>query len=260
MNDFEKIFSDKLHNYKTPPPTNGWDQLNAALDDKKKAKRKIVFWRAAAAVLLLFVAGVSWWGIQPQSGESSIADENSVGTTLPQVDEQEQPSAPLAFEEENAASLQAQEQDVPQNKMKVEETEPQKTDEKAAKSSAKKEKPQHDALPQTESLLASAEEEKADVPEVQPLEEVQAVEALAVEPLILAKDELLALEPMKTKVSTPVTIIYKPGNVPDDDDKNLAMELLSELKNTNISFSEIRNAKAELLAKVFSKKENEVSP
>lgn len=264
MNDFDKIFSEKLYNHKTPPPANGWDQLNAALAKEQHAKRKVIFWRVAAAVLLLLIGGSGWWiGSQHQEA-TQLADDKRVETKVPEVVDNEfsakEDTNQLALEEKQYANPSAGNNvQSTENYNNTPDNTSVKSPEKQSKAEVNKQEPQVEQ--QTQPMLASTEEEQMNNSAGEPnVEQIQSVETLTVEPLAPLEKELLAMEPIKTELSTPVTIIYKPGAAPNEEEKNIALELLSELKNTNITFSDIRNAKAELLAKVFSKKENEVTP
>lgn len=257
MNDFDKIFSEKLHNHKTPPPANGWDQLNAALDKEQNTKKKVVYWRVAAAITLIFLTGIVWWGMHKDLQQVPVADESPMPVEEPNLLEQQMDEKPgqIALNDELA----------PTDLTKKQKNISEKSAESVVEHRSEEKKIEKKQEKQTQSALASAEIETTDTTTIQPIENVQTVEALALEPLTITKNELLALESVKSRVSTSVTIIYKPGTTSADqfeetEDKGLAMELLNDIKNSSISFSDIRNAKAELLAKVFSKKENEVTP
>lgn len=260
MNDFDKIFSEKLYNHKTPPPTNGWAQLNAALDRENKAKKKIIYWRVAAVIALLLLAGIAWWGIDEDLQKVPVGEQMQIPAEEPALLELQMDKEPksLALKEELAPTdLDEKQESIPE---KSEKANAQHTNEEKNIRTKNKEQTQNE-----KSDLTLASIEVSDSLKVQPIENIQPVETLAVEPLAIAESELLALESVKARVSPAVTIIYKPGNVGSEnleinDEKSIAMELLNDIKNSNISFSDIRNAKAELLAKVFSKKENEVTP
>ncbi|MDF9797669.1 hypothetical protein OKW21_002932 [Catalinimonas alkaloidigena] len=264
MHDFDKIFSEKLYHHKTPPPANGWDQLNSALDKEQHAKRKVIFWRVAAVVLLLLLGGTGWWfGSQPQT-DTQLADKNSTETIIPKASEKdfspEEETNLLALEEKRSSNTTADTNErSDKNQNNDAENIVKQPLSKEPKDMLNKQNTQ--PTPHAQLVYASRDEKQSDNFDDEPkLEQIQRVETVNVEPLAPLEKELLAMEPVKTDINTPVTIIYKPGAAPDDEEKNIALELLSELRNSNISFSEIRNAKAELLAKVFSKKENELTP
>lgn len=264
MNDFDKIFSEKLYNHKTPPPANGWDQLNAALAKEQHAKRKIIFWRVAAAVLLLLIGGSGWWIGRQQHEATQLADDKRVETKVSEMSGNEfsakEDTNQLALEEkQNVNPAAGTNTQSAENHNNTPNHTSVKSPERQSKAEVNKQEPQLEQ--EAQPVLASTEEEEINSSAGEPnVEQIQSVETLTVEPLAPLEKELLAMEPQKTELSTPVTIIYKPGAAPNEGEKNIALELLSELKNTNITFSDIRNAKAELLAKVFSKKENEVTP
>ncbi len=261
MNDFDKIFSDKLHHYKSTPPANGWEQLNAALDKEQRAKKKIIFWRVAAAILLLAVAGTSWW-ISTNPRKTMIADQTSVETNvLVEVEEKPNPDSGQLALEESVNNDQTEKLASVSSKAQTEEPAVFAEDEDHKHKKVTTEKRQLQHTPKVSTNVALATEESSDSTALLPGKSIQTIETLAVQPLGLVESELVAMEALPTKVSPPVTIIYKPGAQSlENEGKNVALEFLSELRNANISFSEIRNAKTELLAKVFSKKENEVTP
>ncbi|WPP50574.1 hypothetical protein [Catalinimonas niigatensis] len=230
------------------------------MDIEEKVKKKLVYWRVAAAILLLLMSGAGWLGIHHHSPLYSLADETNVDTEAPNEVGKHlgKDSAQSTLENNTATADQPEEERL--EKKNITPVTKSKPDE-----IKKVEKRQNRARQTPQPTLASAEIEKMDTTEMQPIENIQSIEKLAIEPLTIVQNELLALESVKSRVSTSVTIIYKPGTTSADqleetEDKGLAMELLNDIKNSSISFSDIRNAKAELLAKVFSKKENEVTP
>ncbi|WKN31263.1 hypothetical protein PZB74_20130 [Porifericola rhodea] len=254
MNDLEKIFSEKLHNYKTPPPAEGWEQLSAALDAEEKGRKKIYLWRVAAAILLLFIVGVSWQSSQSTLDNSTLSEELEPDTSSksPAYETVPEQLALSDKKESIPAIAEVETQKVAKDKRNsVEPKDHVKELNSAPKLVAQA--PQDELVTQTSSTPVESPNKIME-------EQLKSFEIMEVEPLELNETDLLAVDVPTTKFSEPVTIIYKPGAEQlYEEDKANALDFLSELKNSNISFSEIRNAKSELLAKVFNKKENEVT-
>ena len=246
MKDFDKVFSDKLYDYKSPPPTDLWNQLDNALIVEQQKKRKVFFLRIAAAVSLLLVAGsLIWVNSDIQKGEDmakvkpaieSIAqpDDNAKNADqLANRDLQAQVEKPTSEEPNHAKQAQTLQAKKPQ----------------AAAPDNKMAKPQ----------LAKIKEEPKDNSITDTSEKTE-IDPLVPESAQLIPQQLATLDSEIPDIPMNVIIIYKPGqqNLSNKQTESTKpLELLADLKNSGISLSEIRSAKSDLLAKVFNKLDNE---
>lgn len=251
MKDFDKIFSEKLYNHKTPPPASLWDQLDDALEAEQRQNKKVFWWRIAAAIILLMIASSLFW-LQMEQDEGEKVAETHQAPELPK----EQPE--IAPEEiDPLAKAPAPAPTLPDSRVK------QSLEKTVKPSKGEKMHGSQEAVSQEkEPYLAEAHNSsaKSDAVEKSAIHEI---EPLTPEPVKLESQQLANLETEFTNSPGAVTIIYKPGqkttaNV-DQTDLSKPMELLADLKNSKITVSEIRNAKSDLLAKVFNKIDNEFS-
>ncbi len=255
MKDFDKIFSEKLYDHKSPPSSAVWDQLDAALEAEEQRKKKFIFWRVAAAVLLLIVAGGAFWFSREDSKEMMAVSpaQTEEKTSL-------QPEKQLS-EDSSAKDVPSIPEQKADNSLALNQEKVAKPSERKPLSAEKEAVPQENTeMPQTaentEEMQFMANENTAD-PEL-----ISKVNPLELQPLDAASVEMLALDIQQPIINAPVELIYKPGEVSPKHESNAdrenALELLADLKNSGINLAEIRSAKSELLAKVFNKLENEV--
>ncbi len=247
MKDLDKSFSDKLYNHKTTPPADLWTQLDDALETEQRKKRKGIYWRMAAAVSLLLVAGSLFWLNTDKHENETIARVQSAQKTLPR-----QKARPA---DKRARALQ---ENPPQNKVSA--TMPRQ--EKKNQPVQTKEKPPVRPDYHGKALLQPAE--SLENPEDRhTVENTTVPNPLTPEPAKLGRQQPAVLDTEGPYDPVAITIIYKPGKQSGEDtgqsEPNSPLELLAELKDSGISFTEIRSAKTELLAKVFTKIDNKLS-
>jgi len=255
MKDFDKIFSEKLYDHKSPPPSAVWDQLDAALEAEEQRKKKFIFWRVAAAILLLIVAGGAFWFSHEDSKETMAVSpaQTEENTSL-------QPEKQLAQEypAKDVPSVTEQKAD---NSLALNQEKVAKPSERKLLSADKEVVPKENTeMPQTDENTEERQflaDDNTDDPEL-----ISKVNPLELQTLEAASVEMLALDMQQPMINAPVELIYKPGEVSPKNESNAdrenALELLADLKNSGINLAEIRSAKSELLAKVFNKLENEV--
>lgn len=242
MKEFDKIFSEKLYHHKTTPPADLWGAMDEALDREQNKKKKIVFWRVAAAIALLLVAGSLFWVNQDAPSPVQLSEENA--SSLESV----QPVAPrqqdaLASEEEREVSREMEER-VPKQTESVSES-PATIPHQYAE--AKAETPKGATSVDEVSPVTN----RALPPE---LEKINPRQPTLAE---LSSDQPATLAALPQN-SERVTIIYRPGEPLEKAEKGKPLEVLADIKNTGITFAEIRSAKSELLAKVFNKLDQDI--
>lgn len=241
MKDFDKIFSEKLYDHKTPPPADLWGAMDEALDHEQNKKKKIIFWRVAAAIALLLVAGTPFWVNQDTVSPFQLSEENASSV------ESVQPIAPrqqdvLALEE-SEVSREMEERGSKQTESVSESPATfaeQYTQTKAA------------AVEETNTMEELTPEPKRALPPE--LEKINPTQPTLAE---LSSDQPATLAVLPQNPDR-VTIIYSPGEPLQKADKGKPLEVLADIKNTGISFAEIRSAKSELLAKVFNKLDQDI--
>lgn len=244
MKNFDHKFSEKLYSHNTSPPADLWDKLDSALDAERQEKKRILYWRVAAAVtLLLLIGSVFWFNI----------DGTAQTDTTIMAEEKVEPVQEIVSEKQNTLALQdniEDAHDLAQDDIPIDnEPVPVEKDDLNTNSHPSA---SNKMLAQTEKVdqnndqlvlrkgLGPLKPIGPDLPEIE--------------------RQMLATITSLPKTSDPVTVIFKPGNKPDKiQEINKPLELLADLKNSSISFSEIRSAKSELLAKVFNKLDNEFS-
>lgn len=243
MKNFDHKFSEKLYSHKTRPPADLWDKLDSSLDDERQEKKKLLYWKVAAAVIFLLLAGsVVWFNVDSTSG----ADKTII------AEEKVKPVQKFIPEKQNTLALQ-----LPDNV-------PNATDDHTPLAvdhlPVNVVEPKNHVRSRTSNDMLVANE-KND-PNKDQIDVRTAIKPLEpVKPGIpeIERQELATIASLP-KTTDPVRIIFKPGNESDKiQEINKPLELLSDLKNSSISFSEIRSAKSELLTKVFHKLDYEFS-
>jgi len=244
MKNFDHKFSEKLYSHKTSPPADLWDKLDSALDAERQEKTRNLYWRVAAAVtLLLLIGSVVWFNIEGTT-QTNIAMKS---------EEKVEPVQELIPEKHNALALQEKMEDAPglaQDYIPIDnEPVPDEKDESNTNS--------HPIV--SNKMLAQTEKVDQNKDQVVLRNGLRPLKPIGPD-LPEIERQVLATVTSLPKTSDPVTVIFKPGNKPDKiQEINKPLELLADLKNSSISFSEIRSAKSELLAKVFNKLDNEFS-
>ena len=262
MKDIDKIFSDKLYNHKTPPPEGLWDQLDDALDESSKKKWAFIYWRVAAAVILLLIAGGLWF-VNTDEAPEKLANETK---TRPYKNEQPAVTEPDMQQEPTQSALtfdkvpEAQHQPVVDANgdtdialPKASQSSPE-VGNQVVKQAPEEETPsRRGQLTEADPLKPYAEEDESkdsrvllDLPETMPVQGLATLET---------SSEV-------TDAKTSVTIIYKPGAKAglsaNNTGTNKSLNLLADFKNNSISLSKIRNAKSDLLAKVFNRIDQDI--
>ncbi|MFP4340503.1 MAG: hypothetical protein ACLFQO_08670 [Cyclobacteriaceae bacterium] len=243
MKDIDKLFSDKLKHHQQSPPNFAWDKLETKLDAAHGRKRRVLVWRIAAAVSLLLLGGVSLWYSGMLVNESQpLAIE--MATT---ITDQALPEAalPLLPDHLRVAVQQAQKPAVSAQRKSKEEVSENLTAELQDREKATSQQDQ------PETLLAEAEA----LPDEKLKEAPDLLEKIVPENDLSELSAPLAQLEEPRRVKSGITLIYKPGGAESIEKNASPLAFLDELKNSGISIAEIRNAKSELLAKVFSKKE-----
>lgn len=245
MKDIEKLFEDTLKNHKVVPPAHTWEKLHHHLHGKQR-KLKLLYWKIAASVVLVIgaVVAISVF-LDGQSVQPSIVVlENTIQDQLPENKTYEEPSNEGNKVEklENTSSEQQQ----PIAKAKKESAKQvKKTKLPTVTDSEKKQ--------ETEDLSKPAF--LATVPTVQP----NTVQSLKLSGNVTENHDLtrITLVSLDDK-NPPMKVIYKGAN---PQEKNTSLEktfaFLDHLKSTNISLSELRQAKDDLITKAFSSKDHE---
>lgn len=246
MKNFDHKFSEKLYNHKTSPPADLWEKLDGSLEAERNQKKRFLYWRVAAAVtFLLLTTGVVWYNI-----DRTISIENTVVADYEEEPVQElAPEKPneLAYEQQTGSSVNVTQEQKPVA------VDPPPVVEREQKSFSPASNP-NDRLTAGEKVNPTSDQAATDA----------RIKVGLLEPV---KPSLLAVERHESDytaslpiTNAPVTIIFKPGSKADKlPEMNKPLELLADLKNSSFSFSEIRSAKSELLAKVFDKLDNEFS-
>lgn len=244
MEDFDKIFSEKLYNQKTAPPPDLWGAMDEALDREQRNKKKIIYWRVAAAVLLLMVAGGLLW-INDNSA-TTPTEMSKVNEASPETVEELKP------EQYDALALDRATDNPLQDKEEQANHEATQTPDKSVKLVERVESEDADRADQP-AIFQVKNPDRGNVEKTE-LEKMQPIQpALAG----LEADQPATLVFLPDYPET-VTIIYKPGEGKSEVEMGKPLEMLADIKNSGISFAEIRSAKSELLAKVFLKLDNEI--
>jgi hypothetical protein len=242
MKDFDKIFSEKLYQHKTPPPAELWDAMDEALEHEQNKKNKIILLRFAAAVALLLLAGSLLWIKESAESPVQLSEERQTSPDRVEPFLQQQPDA-LALEDINE---------------RMEEKE-----EPAAR--------QVEILPENPSMIA----DQYVQPSGESSDQTTAAEAKNTTPKKVLPNKLEKINPIQpvlaeshknkpvTLATLPVnpetvTIIFKPGKPKHNAESAKPLEMLADIKNSGISFAEIRSAKSDLLAKVFNKLDQDI--
>lgn len=250
MKDIDKLFSDKLYNHKTPPPANLWDQMDGALEAEQRQKRKVLWWRVAAAVTFILMTSGLLWLQMDQDKTEIVAETTNQAPELPmeQPEIDSEKIAPMAQATE-PADTEPRNQPKQIKEQTLESLKSDNTTGSTQKEAGKETVPQL-----AEGRSVKDGNDQSELPEIKPL---------SPEPVQLESQRLALLETEVAQSPSTVTVIYKPGQKTQgrvkQQDLNKPIELLSDLKNNKISFSEIRSAKSDLLAKVFNKIDNEFS-
>lgn len=241
MKDIDQLFADRLRHHRREPSVQAWDKLDDALDREYKPKTLWLWGRVAAALLLLIVATlVSYHALEDIRGEAQMSYElpaTASGIHLPEPGLPSLSTLPQAANPEDGkhtaspVRLAVRKQGKQSSNNQV--SEPTTTDSRESKKS-----------------VTSLNEGEPSIPE--PLPELTGQKTLG---LLAVAESLPAVNEAEPEVQGTVTLIYKPGPGQAADDKKGPLSFLSDLKNSPISLSELRNAKSALFAKVIDKKE-----
>lgn len=241
MKDIEKLFEEKLKDHKVMPSPQSWDKLQQQMQGgTKKGMAPVFSWRIAAAVALLLAAAFL------------VRDFN--------VNEKTQPATNLVQQQQTQQTERHQDG---------------KSIAEVAKGDMLQESPQAAALPQPKEVQKTGSDmRKTDTPvqqqtvykqaevsqsEPQPvLAHVPKVASQQLHRLNDVTDGQITVPSGPSFVATsqkhmPVKIIYKGEVLGEVENKDYrAFAFLDNLKGSGLSFSELRQAKDELVAKAFS--------
>ncbi len=228
MKEIEKLFEEKLKHHQVTPPAGSWEKLHSQLHTP--AKRSLAFYRKiAASVLLLLAAAVVVYlylnkAVSPVTPDIAVKQETQ--QIIPKADQ------PLAEEKEILTKLPMAQQDQQSAKQQA----------VLQKKSAGKPAGKTDA---DDSYLVQ-----------KPWTKVSKVASQSFQELALKNDAasqaITDISPADALTSyQPVTIVYR------DAKPEKTFGLFSYLKSANISLSELRQTKDELIDKAFSSKSQE---
>lgn len=241
MKDIEKFFEEKLKDHKVMPPPQSWDKLQQQMQGgTKKGMAPIFSWRIATAVALLLA--VAFLVRDFNVHEKTQAATNIVQQQQTQQTERHQDDKSIA---EVAKGDLLQES--PQAAAKPQPKEVQKTGSDMRKI---------DTPAQQQTIYKQAEVSQAEPQPV--LTHIPKVASQQLHRLNDVTDGQVIIASAPSFVATsqkhmPVKIVYT-GDAPAEDENNnyRAFAFLDNLKGSGLSFSELRQAKDELVAKAFS--------
>lgn len=230
----DRLFSDKLNQWESPPGAEVWQQLENKLLTRK---RKVLYWRLsiAASILLLFSIGYIFWNITSPQTDITIAE------TQPNVSSSNNVPTPIVIQqtpksEENGS--------VPAKKIT-------------------------DKAPVKKSVVIKSENNKV-MKKVLPMEEKASEELGIEEPLISEVNHqtpMISTEEVKEDVKRklpPITIEYRSGSsvaikaevdTSKTEPRGLIRKIQSiakDVRESDIGIGSLRQAKDEFLA--FDKK------
>lgn len=240
MKDIEKLFKEKLKNHQVVPPAQSWEKLHEQLHAKQK-KLTMLYWKIAASILVFVGAVVvAYVYLGGDSQPSRVISDNTVQQALPGTKREDTPSGKdnKAEERENIS------------------VEKQPAIEEEASDRIKKEK-----LPPAINAIREEKVDNETLPDPYFLAEVPKIQSATVHALATKEQaaNLASVIPAPLhEDNPPIKIIYK-GAKPQEKNSTLEKTLafLDHLKSTPISFSELRQAKDELITRAFSFKDNE---
>lgn len=233
MKDIENLFEEKLKNHKVTPAPQSWDKLQQQMQGgTKKGMVPMYAWRAAAVILLL--AG------------AFLARDVYVN------EEKTKPATNMA-QQQQIQHIERHQDDI--------------SNAEVAKDDLLQESPQAVALPQTKEVQKTATPVHQTINKLADVSQAEPQPVLALIPKVASQQAhrlsgvtdgrmITVSDPAFVAASEkhmPVKIIYK-GEAPDEvEHKDFrAFAFLDHLKTSGLSFSELRQAKNELVAKAFS--------
>ncbi len=241
MKDIEKLFEEKLKHHQVSPAPQSWDRLQQQMQGKYKKRAIPMFaWQAAAVVVLLAGASlIRHFYVQQTQSSGNVAqqqvhlpkeaEQDTGSTRVYSHDSPQKPTPPVAQwqpEEVTKAKHKKLEQVVRAQ---------QSFSQQQASRAPSEVRPEAVALP-------------GEVPQVAS-QQVHRFTATADEASArMAEPSFVAI----TERHMPITITYKADPMEEKGQDRKVFAFLDNLKSSNISFSELRQAKDDLVAKAFS--------
>lgn len=243
MKDIEKLFEEKLKKHQVVPPAQRWEKLHEQLHGKQK-KLTMLYWKIAASILVFMGAVVvAYVYLDGDSQPSRAISDNTVQQALPETKTEDTSSGKDNKAEERES-------------ISVEQQPAITEEEEGASDWIKKEK-----LPPATNAVREEKVGTETLPDPYFLAEVPKIQSATAHALATreqAENPAAVIPAPLHEDNPPIKIIYK-GAKPQEKNSTLEKTLafLDHLKSTPISFSELRQAKDELITRAFSFKDNE---